>query len=368
MLRVLVADDDPDVRAAVEDALLGAGDQVFLAENGRQAVHAVRTMAFDVAVVDYRMPPLSGIDVLVALRKLQPACASVLLSGELNLPVVTEAINRGDISRILAKPASASTLLQTIEDAVGTRREQGQSYLAGLMGQRELERQALRECLEDKLDLALQPFVEAARHQVVGYEALLRSRHAFFAGPIELIEAAERGREIHDVSDAVFRLAGERLDRMPPGLPLFLNLHPLELEDPERFGARLVRLQAHRERVVLEITERSELSTQNGWQSSLDAARRGGFRIAVDDLGAGYSSLSALAAIKPEFMKVDMSLVRGVDRDRHKRQLLELLARFARATGATLIAEGVETRAEAETLAASGAQWLQGYLFGRPTV
>jgi len=154
MLRVLVADDDPDVRAAVEDALLGAGDQVFLAENGRQAVHAVRTMAFDVAVVDYRMPPLNGIDVLVALRKLQPACASVLLSGELNLPVVTEAINRGDISRILAKPASASVLLQTIEDAVGTRREQGQSYLAGLMGQRELERQALRECLEDKLDLA----------------------------------------------------------------------------------------------------------------------------------------------------------------------------------------------------------------------
>jgi EAL domain-containing protein (putative c-di-GMP-specific phosphodiesterase class I) len=88
--------------------------------------------------------------------------------------------------------------------------------------------------------------------------------------------------------------------------------------------------------------------------------------VAVDDLGAGYSSLSALAAFKPEFMKVDMSIVRGADADAHKRQLLELLAQFARATGATLIAEGVETRAETETLTACGAHWMQGFLWGRP--
>ena len=368
MLRVLVADDDADVRAAVEAALLDAGDQVFLAENGRQAIHAVRTLPFDVAVVDYSMPPLNGVDVLVALRKLQPGCASVLLSGELNLPIVTDAVNRGDISRILSKPADAKTLLDTIDDAVGTRREQGESYMAALVGQREVERAALRECVEDRLELALQPFVDAGRHQVVGYEALLRSRHAYLKGPLEVIEAAERGRDIQGLGDAVFRLARHRLEQIPPDLPLFINVHPLELEDPERFAERLARLQPYHERVVFEITERSDPSGLKGWHASLDRIRADGFRVAVDDLGAGYSSLSALATIKPEFMKVDMSIVRGVDRDQHKRQLLELLARFARATDATLIAEGVETQAEADAVAASGAHWLQGYLFGRPVV
>src|SRR5262249_7697320 len=348
--------------------LLGAGDQVFLAENGRQAIHAARTMAFDVAVVDYSMPPLNGVDVLVALRKFQPACASVLLSGELNLPVVTEAVNRGDISRILAKPADATTLLKTIEDAVGTRREQGQSYMAALMGQRDLEREALHDCLRDKLDLALQPFVETNHHDVVGYEGLLRTRHADLRGPLEVIEAAERNRQIDALGAAVFRLAVRRLQTLPPWLPLFINVHPLELEEPQALRERLAPLKAYRQRVVFEITERSDLTALKGWQESLALLRGEGFRVAVDDLGAGYSSLSALASIKPEFMKVDMSIVRGVDRDQHKRQLLELLARFARATGATLIAEGVETRSEADALAASGAQWLQGFLFGRPAV
>src|SRR5262245_47006303 len=127
MLRVLVADDDPDVRAALEATLLSAGDQVFLAEHDRQAIHAASTTSFDEAMVDSSIPPPDRVDVLAALRTLQPACASVLLSGELNHPVVTDAVSRGDISRILPKPADAATVLEAIEDAVATRREQSAS-------------------------------------------------------------------------------------------------------------------------------------------------------------------------------------------------------------------------------------------------
>ena len=92
-----------------------------------------------------------------------------------------------------------------------------------------------------------------------------------------------------------------------------------------------------------------------------------GFAIAVDDLGAGYSSLSVLAELQPSFIKVDMSIVRGIDCDPRKQRLVDLLCRFADATDATLIAEGVETGEEAAALRECGAHLLQGYLFGKPS-
>ena len=122
------------------------------------------------------------------------------------------------------------------------------------------------------------------------------------------------------------------------------------------------------QRIVLEITERSKLQGLDQWERSVEAVTELGFSVAVDDLGAGYSSLSVLAELQPSYIKVDMSIVRGVDHEPQKRRLVELLCRFAEATDALLVAEGVETPEEAETLRAIGAHLLQGYLFGRPSL
>ena len=92
-----------------------------------------------------------------------------------------------------------------------------------------------------------------------------------------------------------------------------------------------------------------------------------GFWLAVDDLGAGYNSLSVLSELQPDYLKVDMSIVRGIETTPRKRRLLELLARFADATNTRLIAEGVETDAEAHALHQCGAHLLQGYLCGQPS-
>ena len=89
-----------------------------------------------------------------------------------------------------------------------------------------------------------------------------------------------------------------------------------------------------------------------------------GFKLAVDDLGSGYNALSTLVALQPEFIKVDMSIVRNADSDPRKRRLIELLCKFADATDANLVAEGVETEAEAIAVTRAGAKFLQGYLFG----
>jgi EAL domain-containing protein (putative c-di-GMP-specific phosphodiesterase class I) len=149
---------------------------------------------------------------------------------------------------------------------------------------------------------------------------------------------------------------------------LFMNLHPDELASPAGVCERLVALQPWAHRVVLEITERSRLQGIEAWEDSVDAVTKMGFSIAVDDLGAGYSSLSVLAELQPRHIKVDMSIVRGIDSEPRKQRLVALLCRFADATGANLIAEGVETQEEAAALRICGAHMLQGYLFGRPSL
>ena len=118
---------------------------------------------------------------------------------------------------------------------------------------------------------------------------------------------------------------------------------------------------------MLEITERSRLQAIESWEETLDRVTGLGFNIAVDDLGAGYSSLSVLADLQPRYIKMDMSIIHGVDEDPRKRRLVELLCRFADATDAMIVAEGVETYPQASTLRECGAHYLQGYYFDRPS-
>jgi EAL domain-containing protein (putative c-di-GMP-specific phosphodiesterase class I) len=119
---------------------------------------------------------------------------------------------------------------------------------------------------------------------------------------------------------------------------------------------------------VIELTEQDSVLNAPTWQSSLSMLESFGFQIAVDDLGAGYSSLSLLADLQPQFIKIDMSIVRGVHLSQRKQRLVGLLCRFADASHARIIAEGIEEEAEAKVVKDLGAHLLQGYLLGRPAM
>ena len=217
------------------------------------------------------------------------------------------------------------------------------------------------------LRLALQPIVSGKDTSIEAFECLLRSTHSVLDGPLSVIRAAERHQMLPELGQAVSRYAAGWMERIPGNIKLFMNLHPDELADPNGMCESLQPLQPWAERVVLEITERSRLQGIEAWDESVDRVTKMGFSIAVDDLGAGYSSLSVLAELQPSFIKVDMSIVRGIDCDPRKQRLVDLLCRFADATSATLIAEGVETDDEASALRDCGAHLLQGYLFGKPS-
>ena len=368
MTRVLVVDDDSGLRSALRVLLRRASYEVDEARSGVEVLHKIGTSSYDVAVVDYQMPPPDGLKILGRLRELQPRCLRVLMSGALDLPVVMSAINRGEVARVLAKPFRRELILSTIEEAIAARSRLEELCVGARSEGFEEQRRHLEECFsDDRLTLALQPIVAATDETVRGYEALLRSRHDKLDTPTRILAAAETQQMLGRLADCVAMHAARWMRTLPPGVDLFLNMHPAELADVSDVQRRFAALQPWAERVVLEITERGHLLELTDWRNTLNTLTAAGFRFAVDDLGSGYNSLSILAEVQPAFVKVDMSIIRNIDREERKQRLVELVARFAKATNCQVIVEGVETVEEAVAVKRIGVDLLQGYLFGRPS-
>lgn len=368
MARILAVDDDPLVRRCISRILVNAGHEIVPAAHGADALQLASDRAFDVALVDYHLPFLNGLEVLQRLREVQPGCLRILVTGALDLPMIMDAVNRGEVMRVVEKPFESAGLVSAVEDAMVARRRMMEVCRVQEQAASEDERQMLIDCLGgDDLFLALQPIIRATDGKIMAFESLLRSHHPVLNSPLPVIRAAERHGMLSELACVVSACAAEWMTRLPEPIKLFMNLHPDELSQPESICERLSPLAPWASRVVLEITERSRLQGIEAWEQSIEGVRGMGFNIAVDDLGAGYSSLSVLAELQPSVIKVDMSIVRGIDTEPRKQRLVDLLTRFAEATDSTLIAEGVETPEEAQALRDCGAHWLQGYLFGRPS-
>jgi EAL domain-containing protein (putative c-di-GMP-specific phosphodiesterase class I) len=119
-------------------------------------------------------------------------------------------------------------------------------------------------------------------------------------------------------------------------------------------------------RVILEITERATLDEVRDVRERLVRLRAMGFRLAVDDLGAGYAGLSSFATLEPEIIKLDMTLIRGIDANPVKRAVVEKMTLLAHELNVAVVAEGVETVAERDVLVTVGCDMMQGYLFAKP--
>jgi EAL domain-containing protein (putative c-di-GMP-specific phosphodiesterase class I)/CheY-like chemotaxis protein len=367
MPRILIVDDDFSVRHMLNLMLQRSGFNVDEAQDGAEAMRKAIKNSYDAAIVDYRMPPPDGVEVLTHLRDIQPRCARILTSGSLDLPLVMTAINRGEVSKVVQKPFSRQAILNALGESIAARTRFEEICLGARSGGLEEQRRHLEECLsDDLLTLALQPIVSARDGSVRGYEALLRSTHRDLNTPLRVIGAAEVHGTLGRVADRVAFCARRWLDRLPADVNMFINVHPRELAEVEQVRQRLEGLRPWSQRIVLEITERSDVLQMDSWHEALEFVTEAGFRFAVDDVGCGYNSLAVLAELRPAFMKVDRSMVQQIERDEHKQRLLELLATFAHATGIKLIVEGIETEMEATVVRRIGADLLQGYLFGRP--
>ncbi len=204
-----------------------------------------------------------------------------------------------------------------------------------------------------------------AERTLFGYEALLRSDEPALPTPGHVLAAAERLDALDELGRLVRQRAADAMGSADASCTLFVNLHPRDLADESLLDPNAP-LCSIANRVVFEITERAALDNIERAREAVRQLRRLGFRIAVDDLGAGYAGLSSFALLEPDIVKLDMSLVRDIDSSTVKRKIVASMATLCRDMGMLIVAEGVETIAERNVLLDLGCDLLQGYLFARP--
>ncbi len=229
---------------------------------------------------------------------------------------------------------------------------------------RELE-DKLQRCLAT-LTLHFQPIVHAGTRTRFGYEALLRSTDRALPHPGAILDAAERLERTQALGRNVRAQAAKVIASAPAerGL-MFVNLHLLDLFDKQLLSP-FAPLSKVASRVVLEITERTSLEGQIDLRYRVAELRELGFHIAIDDLGGGHARMGTFTPLDTDFVKLDMSLVRDVDKHQLKQRLIRSVTQLCREQGTQVIGEGVETEAEAQVLFDLGCDLLQGYVIARP--
>ena len=219
---------------------------------------------------------------------------------------------------------------------------------------------------------ALQPIVRLHDRSIVGYEALTRfSPRALFSTPDELFAAASTLHMEKAVDLACLRAALGEMPALGP-VDLFVNVLIGTLLNERQGLAALDDAVRHAgldpASIVLEFSERDPVPNLSRLQRIAAQLRSAGYRIAVDDAGAGHASMQVIAELRPEFMKVDRALIHGIDSHRARRGLLVSLLSFSGHIGARLVAEGVETQRELDALLSLGVQYGQGWMLGRPVL
>ncbi len=212
------------------------------------------------------------------------------------------------------------------------------------------------------------PIVVTESTEVYGYEALARGSLRGLRSPEVMFEVAEEANLIWELSRLCRRRAIEGIEiNLEPHQLLFLNIDPHDFRDPtfryldvEDLGIR------DPERIVLEITERVAITDYPAFQEYLRIFREQGFRFAVDDAGSGYAGLGSIANLAPDYIKLDISLISGIDTNFMKQNLVETMVTFANDHGIKVIAEGVEREEEYETVKGIGVHLTQGFLFHGP--
>lgn len=226
---------------------------------------------------------------------------------------------------------------------------------------------------EDRLGTWFQPIVDCADpRRIFAYECLMRGTDA--AGlvfPDRILEVA-RGAGLMFQLDRAARLAAIcNAARLKLPGAIFINFTPTSIYDPEyclrsTMGAIADAGIPPRD-IVFEVIESERITDAAHLRAILDFYRERGFRVALDDVGSGYSSLNMLGALRPDFLKLDRELVSGVHADSYKATIAAKLLETARALGVKTVAEGVEEEAEFDWLRANGADYVQGYYFARPS-
>lgn len=354
---VLFVDDERDVTDSFRATMRRQPFRILTANSAREALEVLATNAVDVVVSDEQMPETSGSRLLSEVRTEYPAISRIILTGQASVEATIAAINDAAVFRFLTKPCPPADLAACISEALAARADEHSGDIAATSA-------ALDRAMAS-IYLVYQPIRSVSDGSLVAYEALMRSRDPLMPTPKHLLEAASVTGRLHDLDRRVRATVAQDLDAVPPGVAVFVNLAPESLDDPELYSPDEPLL-AESARIVFEVTERTAVGDSVATLGRIRSLRERGFRLALDDLGAGYAGLTSFVALQPDIVKFDLELVRDVHRSHTRTRLLSSMIELCHELGITALAEGIEADGELERLTSLGCDLSQGYLLGRP--
>ncbi len=372
MKRILIAEDDITTATIYRRVLSNAGYDVDVVANGYAAEECLKIRTYEVIVSDIAMPGMNGIDLLRAVRSYDLEVPVIIVTGSPAVESAMRAVEYGAINYLI-KPVEFDVLTEAVKRAsrihrIALIKREAMEYL-GTSFAPAGDRAGLEVCLDHAvatLTMRYQPIISRSQKRVIGYEALMRTEEPLLPEPKSVLAAAVRLGRIGIVAGRVRESVAAAAASIPQQSLIFVNIHPDEFLDESLYSHDTF-FSAISSRVVLEITEYASLEDIPEIRARLAALRRLGFRIALDDLGTGCSGLSNFVLVEPDFVKIDMTLIRNIDLEPVKQRITASIVELCREIGISVICEGVETRGEYDTLAALGCDLLQGFFISHPS-
>ena len=377
-VRVLIADDQVSEAAGTAATLeRGNGFEVVgVAASTAEASELAAVTQPDVALV-YVHVAGGGELAVHAILDAAPDARVLAHAGVLDHDAVLEMLRAG-ASGYVVRDAPAERLTSSLRGAAAGDTVFDDVVGRGVLGElidqvhaanraheeRLMRRARIRTVMErGELEIVFQPIVELDTRLIVGYEALSRFSSEPERGPEEWFAEAHEVGLGSELELWAIRVACERSHSLPEEMFMAVNVSPATAERPDLLallaGARV-------NHVVLEVTEHARVEDYPRFRVAIDRVRELGARLAVDDAGAGFASLRHILELDADFIKLDGSLTRSLEADPRRRSLASALIEFGRESGASVLAEHIESELQLTELRRLGVRYGQGYHLGRP--
>ncbi|MCX5678147.1 MAG: EAL domain-containing response regulator [Candidatus Omnitrophica bacterium] len=363
---ILMIDDEVDFLSTTQFLLESSNFKVITASTPHEGLRKA-LLKPDLILLDINMPEMDGLTVCKRLKENKATEDIPIIMLTLNTTTL-EKVTAFDfgVADYMGKQFPFEEMLVRIQAVLKTKSPE---KARESVEEKNRKISDLRDIVQRKnLQILFQPIVLLKTGVPIGYEALARGpKGTLFENPADLFTFATDVNMFNELDSICRDISIERAVFLKSGEILFLNIDPAITGTPHFKKLKFLNnSKIAPSQICLEITERTFVKNFPMLSMNLKEVRSEGVRVAIDDIGEGYSSLNAIAELRPEFIKIDINIIRNMETDSVKQNLVRLVADLARNTNSRLIGEGIETKKECDTLLSLGVEYGQGYHFSKP--
>ncbi len=364
---ILLVDDDKDLQQLLTARLQSHNYEVACASNGKEALSMAKEKP-ELILLDVMLPDINGFEVCRILRKDKKLgrIPIILLTCKSSSEDKIQGLYTG-ADDYITKPFDDEELFARIEAVL--RRAMPSEALTSEKEKSEAIEEIKRLIKEDLIVSVFQPIYYLKPSRLLGLEVLSRPpQKSYFDSPEMMFDTAFRLGMLFELEMSAHKKALKEINQLDNRAFVFFNISPYIIQE-KRFKnyIRFYRQYISPNLVVFELSERIAVQNWKAFSKTIGGLKQEGFKISIDDIGSGYATLDSVVEIKPDFLKLDTHLIRGIHLDAVKQNLLKAIALFCRQSGIICVAEGIQVKQELDVLTDFGVEAGQGFFLGRPT-